>query len=45
MGEQIKEQSLIINTEKGLIIMTGCAHQGILEILRKAKEVLKKIFI
>jgi 7,8-dihydropterin-6-yl-methyl-4-(beta-D-ribofuranosyl)aminobenzene 5'-phosphate synthase len=42
MGNQIKEQSLIINTKKGLVILTGCAHQGILEILKKAKEILNK---
>jgi 7,8-dihydropterin-6-yl-methyl-4-(beta-D-ribofuranosyl)aminobenzene 5'-phosphate synthase len=42
MGNQIKEQSLIINTEKGLVVITGCAHQGIIELLKKAKEILGK---
>lgn len=42
MGDQIKEQSLIINTSKGLIIVTGCSHQGIVNILKQAKKILDK---
>jgi 7,8-dihydropterin-6-yl-methyl-4-(beta-D-ribofuranosyl)aminobenzene 5'-phosphate synthase len=38
MGGQIKEQSLIINTKKGLIVVTGCSHQGIVNILKRAKK-------
>jgi 7,8-dihydropterin-6-yl-methyl-4-(beta-D-ribofuranosyl)aminobenzene 5'-phosphate synthase len=38
MGTAIIEQSLLIETDKGLIVMTGCAHPGIVEIVRKAKE-------
>ena len=37
-----KEQSLIINAEKGLVIITGCAHPGIVNIIKKAKELLGK---
>ncbi len=33
-----EEQSLIINSKKGLIIITGCAHPGIVNIVKKAKE-------
>jgi len=42
MGDRIKEQSLIVNTPKGLIIVTGCSHQGIVNILKKAKQVLNR---
>jgi len=42
MGTLIKEQSLIIKTEKGLVVITGCAHPGIVEIVRKAKELRKE---
>jgi 7,8-dihydropterin-6-yl-methyl-4-(beta-D-ribofuranosyl)aminobenzene 5'-phosphate synthase len=42
MGIQIKEQSLILDTEKGLVIITGCSHQGIINVLQKAKEILNK---
>lgn len=38
---RIKEQSLFIQTDKGLIVITGCAHPGIVNIVRKAKEFLK----
>lgn len=42
MGERIKEQSLVINTPKGLVIVTGCSHQGIVNILKKANLMLDK---
>ena len=42
MGVWVKEQSLIIQTEKGLIIITGCAHPGIVKIVKRAKDLLKK---
>ena len=38
LGTFIKEQSLILNSKRGLIIITGCAHPGILNILKKTKE-------
>lgn len=42
LGTFIKEQSLIINTERGLIIITGCAHPGIVNIIKKAKKLTGK---
>jgi 7,8-dihydropterin-6-yl-methyl-4-(beta-D-ribofuranosyl)aminobenzene 5'-phosphate synthase len=41
LGTWIKEQSLVIYTEKGLIVITGCAHPGIVKIVNKAKELFK----
>jgi 7,8-dihydropterin-6-yl-methyl-4-(beta-D-ribofuranosyl)aminobenzene 5'-phosphate synthase len=41
LGTWIKEESLIIKTSKGLVIITGCAHPGVVEIVRRAKEILK----
>jgi len=38
----INEQSLIINTKKGLIVITGCAHPRIIKIIALSKELLKK---
>ena len=38
MGGGIREQALIIRTSKGLVIVTGCAHPGIVQIVEKAKE-------
>ena len=46
LGVQIKEQALILNTKKGLIVITGCAHPGILNIVKRAKEVVnEKIYL
>jgi 7,8-dihydropterin-6-yl-methyl-4-(beta-D-ribofuranosyl)aminobenzene 5'-phosphate synthase len=42
MGDEIKEQSLIIDTAQGLIIVTGCSHQGIVNILKRAREIREK---
>jgi 7,8-dihydropterin-6-yl-methyl-4-(beta-D-ribofuranosyl)aminobenzene 5'-phosphate synthase len=42
MGVRIREQSLIINTQKGLVIVTGCSHQGIVNILEQAKKIVDK---
>jgi 7,8-dihydropterin-6-yl-methyl-4-(beta-D-ribofuranosyl)aminobenzene 5'-phosphate synthase len=38
----IKEQSLILDTDKGLIVVTGCAHPRIVNIVFTAKELLEK---
>lgn len=37
LGTSISEQSLIIETRTGLMVLTGCAHPGIVEIVRQAK--------
>jgi 7,8-dihydropterin-6-yl-methyl-4-(beta-D-ribofuranosyl)aminobenzene 5'-phosphate synthase len=39
MGEAIKEQSLIVDTDSGLVVITGCSHPGIVEILQRAQQV------
>jgi len=41
LGRLIKEQSLIIRTDNGLIIITGCAHPGIVKIVNTAKDLMK----
>ncbi len=38
LGTLIKEQSLIINTKKGNIVIAGCAHPGLENIIDKAKK-------
>lgn len=47
MGTWIKEQSLVLNTEKGLVVITGCAHPGVVNIAKKAKQILpdKNIYL
>jgi 7,8-dihydropterin-6-yl-methyl-4-(beta-D-ribofuranosyl)aminobenzene 5'-phosphate synthase len=40
MGTSPIEQSLVIDTSEGLVVLTGCAHPGIVNIVRRAKEVV-----
>jgi 7,8-dihydropterin-6-yl-methyl-4-(beta-D-ribofuranosyl)aminobenzene 5'-phosphate synthase len=39
LGEQIREQSLMVETGKGMVVLTGCAHPGIVSILERSKEI------
>lgn len=41
MGE-VGEQSVVIDTAKGLVVITGCAHPGITNIAVRAMEMLQK---
>ena len=41
MGNMIKEQGLIVRTPKGFVVITGCAHPGIVEMVKAAKGALK----
>jgi 7,8-dihydropterin-6-yl-methyl-4-(beta-D-ribofuranosyl)aminobenzene 5'-phosphate synthase len=36
------EQSLVIDTPDGLVVITGCAHPGIVNILQKVKQLFSK---
>jgi 7,8-dihydropterin-6-yl-methyl-4-(beta-D-ribofuranosyl)aminobenzene 5'-phosphate synthase len=36
------EQSLLIDSQKGAVLITGCAHPGIVNIVLKAKDIIKK---
>lgn len=38
MNNRIAEQSLVIQTSRGLVIVTGCAHPGIVKIIERAKD-------
>lgn len=42
MGDRIKEMSLVLDTPEGLIVVTGCSHPGIVDILKRAKEIRDK---
>jgi len=37
VGRLIQEQSLIIRTDKGLVVMVGCAHPAIMKIFENPK--------
>jgi len=36
----IKEQSMIITTDQGLVIVTGCSHPGVVNIVQRASEIV-----
>jgi 7,8-dihydropterin-6-yl-methyl-4-(beta-D-ribofuranosyl)aminobenzene 5'-phosphate synthase len=40
LGTWIKEQSLMIPTEMGTVLITGCAHPGIVKIVAAARAIL-----
>ncbi len=42
MDHGIKEQSLLIHTPKGMILITGCSHPGIVEIIKESKSITKE---
>jgi 7,8-dihydropterin-6-yl-methyl-4-(beta-D-ribofuranosyl)aminobenzene 5'-phosphate synthase len=41
LGEGIKEQALVIETRRGLVVLTGCAHPGVERIAQKVHETLE----
>ncbi|MBL7131261.1 MAG: MBL fold metallo-hydrolase [Candidatus Omnitrophica bacterium] len=41
-NQYMPEQALIIKTENGITIITGCAHPGIVKMVEKAKEKFPK---
>jgi 7,8-dihydropterin-6-yl-methyl-4-(beta-D-ribofuranosyl)aminobenzene 5'-phosphate synthase len=46
MGGTTKEQALIVDTPRGLIVITGCAHPDVADMVERAKEYLgKHIFL
>jgi len=42
LGDLNKEQSLIIDTKLGIVVVTGCSHPGIVNIIKTAKDLTKK---
>lgn len=42
MGDAIKEMGVILNMPKGLVMVMGCSHPGIAEMVRKSRETLQK---
>ncbi|MBN1561390.1 MBL fold metallo-hydrolase [candidate division KSB1 bacterium] len=47
MPGRANEQSLAVITQKGLVVITGCAHPGIVEILKAARTLFpdEKIYL
>jgi Tol biopolymer transport system component/metal-dependent hydrolase (beta-lactamase superfamily II) len=40
MGTRIPEQSLVLSTQAGLVVITGCGHPGVVEIVEAARKLL-----
>lgn len=38
VGEGLVEQALVVETSRGLVAVTGCAHPGVVEMVRRARE-------
>jgi len=38
LGKLIEEQSLIVNTNQGNIVITGCAHPGLENIIKRSRK-------
>ncbi|MGD2072895.1 MAG: MBL fold metallo-hydrolase [Candidatus Thorarchaeota archaeon] len=41
LGGYIQEQSLIIRTDRGLVVITGCAHPGIIRIIQETGDLVQ----
>ena len=42
MGE-VGEQGLVVSTPKGAVLVVGCAHPGIVQMVRQAKELVGEV--
>jgi 7,8-dihydropterin-6-yl-methyl-4-(beta-D-ribofuranosyl)aminobenzene 5'-phosphate synthase len=42
LKDKTAEQSLVVKTGKGLLLITGCAHPGIINILSRTKNIFQK---
>ena len=42
LGSAIREQSLMIETARGVVVITGCAHPGVVGIVQHARELVGK---
>ena len=45
LGLFISEQALVVKSAPGLIIITGCAHPGIVNMVKKAKEIGEEVYL
>jgi len=41
VGAGLVEQALVVETREGTVVVTGCAHPGVVEMVRRAREQLE----
>jgi 7,8-dihydropterin-6-yl-methyl-4-(beta-D-ribofuranosyl)aminobenzene 5'-phosphate synthase len=39
VGSRIVEQALVVQTGSGWVVVTGCAHPGVVQMVRRAKQI------
>ncbi len=39
LGAGVKEQALIVDTQVGMVVITGCAHPGVVQMVAAAKHI------
>jgi len=42
MGRLVKEQALVVRTQRGLVVLTGCAHPGVTKMVDKAASLFEQ---
>jgi len=40
LGSSIVEQALVVETAAGMVVVTGCAHPGVVSMVRRAREIV-----
>jgi len=45
MGTSILEQGLVVDTPKGAVLITGCAHPGIVRMVEKARQMRGDVYL
>lgn len=40
LGRSVPEQALVVETPEGIVVITGCAHPGIVRIVQRASEIM-----
>ena len=42
MGKLVREQALVVRTQRGLVVLTGCAHPGVTKMVDRAASLFEQ---
>ena len=45
LGDGIREHSLVCSTPEGAVVITGCAHPGVVKIIEATKHIFPEIYL